>query len=199
MSKVPFLYFTALFLILGVVNLRADPMPEHWVEKNSEDPIFSSIMKEKAFVRHAKGMIGLGGFGGITSIGYMAGVEWSYRFLSSHLKLLLGREWRSHKHITYKNLFLEPLFYHTFFTNYDNFCFNLGIGTVVAYNKKQNKKLSRDFKSSYNVGVTLSAETELFIFKRLEMILAGGPVVYILKEPHHRISYQISISLKYNF
>lgn len=199
MSKVPFLCFTALFLIFGVVNLHADPMPDHWVEQYSGTSIFSPIIKQKAFVRHAKGMIGLGGFGGITSIGYMAGVEWSYRFLSSHIKVLLGREWKDHKHIIYKSFFLEPLFYHTFFTNYDNFCFNLGIGTILGYNKKQNKKLSRDFKSSYNLGVTLSAETELFIFKRLEVVLAGGPVVYILERPHHRISYQVSISLRCNF
>ena len=199
MKKNPRIILIAGLLILFSFNkIKADTIQSYWVPQEQGIPV-NPYTKERAFVRHAKGMVGLGILGGMTSVGYKVGAEWSYRFLSSHVKLLLSTEWAEHKFISYRSVLLTPLFFHTWFTNYDNFCFNLGGGTVLAYNKKKNKKIRGEFVSSYNIGVTVMGEMEFFIFKTVELIISAGPIIYILKDNYDRVSYQAHVALKYNF
>ncbi|MHB9146856.1 MAG: hypothetical protein ACYC2U_00060 [Candidatus Amoebophilus sp.] len=205
-SKLAFSYLSAFLLMLVASSLNAEPS----IEQLSQQHTYQPFIKEKAFVRRAKGMNGVGIFGGTASIGPIGGLEWSYQaFLSSHLKVLGGIERKKQPYITYRSLFLQPMLYHTVFTNYHNFCVNMGEGLIFTHIRRYDEKLehagrsddeqyNKD-KSNLNVGVVLGGEIELYVFKTFEITLSGGPIIYIFKDPYDRISYYINLGLKFNF
>lgn len=211
MNRAIFILLTLLTMLGGINIIKAEFKLQSLVDQYDITiaPTAESI-KEKSFVRRAKGMRGLGLFGGLASIGPIVGLELSYQFLlSSHFKILSGIEWKDQDYVTYRSLFLQPTVYHTFFTNYHNFCLNMGGGLILTYIKRYDEKVDRGTqnddkkfdkgKSNFNAGLVLGGEIELFLAKTLEINLSGGPIVYLFKDDYDRISYYLSLGLKFNF
>lgn len=209
----PFLIIFSLLLLplLGGSNLQAMPLAEEGSEASYSD----EATKEKSWIRHAKGMHGLGVVGGYASISPIIGIEWSWKFKSSwQFKILGSGGWKYiKKSRTTRSLSLQPMFSRTVYTDYEGFLVNVGMGlqaTLAGQYKgwkrikeraraANNNNINRSpTESPFNLGLTICGEVEMLVFNRLVLTLATGPVVSILKNPADRLSFWIIAGIKIN-
>lgn len=131
-------------------------------------------------------------------MGPIVGIEWSYWFFpSSQFKLLGGYGWSTRSK---SSLQLQPMIYQTVYTDYDIFSLNIGIGGTLRYKEGKSKGVKQGrAATTFNAGIVLGGEIEVFVVKALELTLAGGPIVNILKEgKDDMVTYYLVAGIKIN-
>ncbi|MHB9147572.1 MAG: hypothetical protein ACYC2U_04020 [Candidatus Amoebophilus sp.] len=150
-------------------------------------------------LRHTSGMQGIGAGVGISTISYKALVEWGYHFSSySQIKVGVGGEWKNKDTLAYRSPFVQATFNYTFYTNYKDLFLNMLAGPLVQYTSYQNKVINLK-ETSFNVGLIVGGEIELFLTSNIELVASGGPTILFLKNKYGRLGYVLSIGLKFNF
>jgi hypothetical protein len=144
-------------------------------------------------------MQGVGASIGISTISYKALAEWSYHFSSySQIRIGVGGEWKNKDTLAYHSPFAQATFHYTLYTNYKDLFLNMLAGPLVHYTSYQNKVINLK-ETSFNVGLVVGGEVELFLTSNIELIASGGPTILFLKNKHGRLGYLISIGFKFNF
>jgi hypothetical protein len=154
---------------------------------------------KKPTLRHTSGMQGIGASVGISTISYKALAEWGYHFSSySQIRIGVGGEWKNKDTVAYHSPFAQATFHYTLYTNYKDLFLNILAGPLVHYTSCQNKIINLK-ETSFNVGLVIGGEVELFLTSNIAFTASGGPTILFLKNKHGRLGYLLSIGLKFNF
>jgi hypothetical protein len=153
----------------------------------------------KPFLRHVQGLHGIEINAGITAMGKSLAMDWSYYFSPCwQIKAGLGVEVDKLTDTTYRSIATQPVVAYTLFSNRRNLFFNMLGGTKLGFEKYRLKKKEED-DSHFNMGLVLGAEVELFLFRRLELLLAGGSRVFFLESPFGKVDYFLSLGFRISF
>jgi hypothetical protein len=153
----------------------------------------------KPFLRHVQGLHGIEVNAGITAMGKSLAMDWSYYFAPFwQIKAGLGEEVDSFTKSTYRNIATQHVVAYTLFSNRRNLFFNMLGGAKLSFERYRLKKKKED-DNHFNMGLVLGAEIELFLLRRLEVLLAGGSRVFLLKSPFGKVDYFLSLGFRISF
>lgn len=153
----------------------------------------------KPFLRHVQGLHGIEVNAGITAMGKSLAMDWSYYFAPRwQIKAGLGVEVDKFTNTTYRNIATQPVIAYTLFSNRRNLFFNMLGGAKLSFERYRLKKKKED-DSHFNMGLVLGAEIELFLLRRLEVLLAGGSRVFFLKSPFGKVDYFLNLGFRVSF
>jgi len=174
----------ALLLLLMAHTVSAQPM---------------RTPSSKPFLRHVQGLHGIELNAGITAMGKSLAMDWSYYFSPClQIKAGLGVEVDKLTDTTYRNVATQPVLAYTLFSNHSNLFFNVLGGTKLHFESYRLKK-KKENDSHFNIGLVLGAEIELFLMRRLEVLLAGGSRIFFLKSPYGRLDYFLGLGFRISF
>ena len=153
----------------------------------------------KPFLRHVQGLHGIEVNTGITAMGKSLAMDWSYYFSPCwQIKAGLGVEVDKLTESTYRNIATQPVVAYTLFSNRRNLFFNMLGGTRLGFERYRLKK-KKEPESHFNMGLVLGAEIELFLWRRLEVLLSGGSRVFFLNSPFGKVDYFVSLGFRISF